>query len=156
MAAVAVTAALVAPSGAHATSCEAPPGTAGIDQYCETIPSTTGDRGAGDPHGGRGVPPATRTFLARHGAGVVVQLAEPSGSRRRARDEGSQPSTGADVTPSGGTRDRQASRNPLNAVRAAVTSGDTVGAGLPWALLAVVLGFAGAGWVRYRAVAARD
>jgi len=45
---------LTLPSAASAQTCQAPPGTAAIDQYCESIPGATGDRGTPGPGGGRG------------------------------------------------------------------------------------------------------
>lgn len=45
---------LTLPSAASAQTCQAPPGTAAIDQYCESIPGATGDRGTPGREGGRG------------------------------------------------------------------------------------------------------
>src|SRR5712692_5693301 len=41
------------PAQAAPTNCQAPPGTSGIDQYCETVPAAGGDQGTrGGGHGG--------------------------------------------------------------------------------------------------------
>src|SRR3954452_23860395 len=43
------------PAQAAPANCQAPPGTSGIDQYCETVPAASGDqgtRGGGGSSGG--------------------------------------------------------------------------------------------------------
>jgi hypothetical protein len=69
--------AFVAPS-AMAESCNAPPGTSGIDQYCETIP--TPGHGGGSHHKGDGsktrhLSPATTQTLKQSGASGAAVLA---------------------------------------------------------------------------------
>jgi hypothetical protein len=48
--------------------CQAPPGRSGLDQYCETLPGATGDRGAGAGGSGRDVSPGTERKLENSGA----------------------------------------------------------------------------------------
>jgi hypothetical protein len=70
--------AFVAPS-AMAESCNAPPGTSGIDQYCESIPSPGGNgggkhhsSGAGGSKGSDRLPPGTAQKLQQTDAGQTV------------------------------------------------------------------------------------
>jgi hypothetical protein len=67
--------AFVAPS-AMADNCNAPPGTSGIDQYCESIPSP-GGAGGGGKHSGSGsdthkLSPSTTRKLQQTDAGQTV------------------------------------------------------------------------------------
>jgi hypothetical protein len=77
--------ALFAPSAASAETCNAPPGTSGIDQYCESLPSPGGS-GGGSHHGGGGgngpkhvSPDAAKTLEHSGSAGqAVLNLASQS------------------------------------------------------------------------------
>jgi hypothetical protein len=81
--------ALFAPSAAMAENCNAPPGTSGIDQYCESLPSPGGS-GGGSHHGGGGnggggnklhhVNPTTTKTLQNSGAAghAVLDLTQQS------------------------------------------------------------------------------
>lgn len=124
-----------APASAADPTCQAPPGTAAIDQYCENVPPPTGGSGAG--HGGSAptqsaVPARTARQLAKHGAGALLALA---GGSTHARDTGRQPA---------------APGSPLGSVGASLTRGDTIGSGLVWVLLAIALALGGAAWLRFR------
>jgi hypothetical protein len=76
--------ALGAPS-AMAETCNAPPGTSGIDQYCEALPGAGGNGGSNHHDGGKGggghkpdrVSPKTTDTLRQHGAdgAAVLSLA---------------------------------------------------------------------------------
>src|SRR3954463_7089844 len=74
------------PAQAAPTNCQAPPGTSGIDQYCETVPAASGDqgtRGGGRGQSGRSgssVPRHTAATLRRSGAGGKAVLGLSSGS----------------------------------------------------------------------------
>jgi hypothetical protein len=145
----------VMPGTALAQDCVAPPGTAGIDQYCETVPSAGGDQGAGSksrspaPVSGKTVSTLERSgedgkalnrFLGQDpGASAGKRGRKPSAGERR------QESASLD----GQTADEPSS-NPLAAVRSAVGSGDTVGSGFVWTMLAITLLMAAVAWVRYR------
>ena len=140
---------------ARDTSCEAPPGRAGIEQYCETLPGPTGDSGPRDKGGSRGgtVPRGARKSLERSGTTGrdLLELA----------DSGSQELPGTSNRSKGSSIERDAgdavartpdatSFNPLSAVRSGVESGTSAGPAFVWVLVAIVLFFAGLGWVRYR------
>lgn len=65
-------------SPAMADNCVAPPGTSGIDQYCEALPSPGGSShhgGSGGGAAGSKLPPATKRALARQGAAGAGVLA---------------------------------------------------------------------------------
>jgi len=75
--------AFVAPS-AMADNCNAPPGTSGIDQYCESIPAP-GGTGGGKHHKGGGpdvhkLSPSTTQKLQQSGAAGAAVLALTNGT----------------------------------------------------------------------------
>jgi hypothetical protein len=139
--------ALLPSATAAAQSCQAPPGTAAVDEYCETIPAAGGDRGSADPS--RPVPISKQTAQelsgSRDGAALLRQLgndpAKPRGSRRSGSDEPSRSSAAPPSAPSS---------NPLDAVGSALSSGPTLGGGFIAALLAVTLLMLTWGWITYR------
>jgi hypothetical protein len=121
-----------------------------IDQYCEAIPSPSGDRGNTDAdRGGQPIPAATRRALARHGAdgAAIVQLSGPASRRQQGH--------GGDAAPGGGVpqsvRPDAPSQNPLSALAAGFGgSGDTVGPLFGTVLLFLALVFFATAWLRYR------
>lgn len=70
---------------AAAQSCIAPDGTAGLEEYCESVPSPGGDRGPSDrlDQGAPAVPRQTERVLARSADGAAL-LSRPSRERRQA------------------------------------------------------------------------
>jgi hypothetical protein len=163
--------ALLAPAPAFGQSCEAPPGRAGLEQYCETVPGPGGDRGPGDfgKGGGSRLAPTTREELNAHGAPgrALLGFAEgtggssdnggaAAGSNKPGADADRDPrSTGdprsrGDHRSSGDRLGSEPSNDPLRAVRAAAESGSSVGPVFLWALLALALVVGALGWVRYR------
>jgi hypothetical protein len=157
------------PAQAAPVNCQAPPGTSGIDQYCETVPAASGDQGTRP--GGRGqngssgssVSQRTAAALRRSGASGKAILGLSSGS-----GQGSSSGTGggnanaAKGQTGAGNRGRGAaagsqstapagrSDNPLEAIRSAVTSGGSAGPGFVWILVILGAIMAGVGWLRYR------
>lgn len=148
-------AALALPSSAPAATCQAPPGTSAIDQYCEALPSP-GSNGSGHNKHSHPVSNSTSKLLARQGAagqavlnlanssgeanGVVAKPARPSARRHHHRHHGSGV---APVTPQHASGSLPApSSNPLSAVGSAIGTGSSTGAVLLWILvgLAVVMG----------------
>lgn len=143
----------VAPGTALAQNCVAPPGTAGIDQYCETVPSAGGDQGAGPGQSRSAAPVSGKTVSALERSGQDGQALnrflgqDPSSS---AGKRSGKPSAGKQGTALDGRTADEPSSNPLAAVRSAVGSGDTVGSGFVWIMLAITLLIASVAWLRYR------
>jgi hypothetical protein len=144
------------PASVQAASCEAPPGTAGIDQYCESIPGAGGNRGSddgageGDRSSGRSLPPATRRELRDAGADGTGVLALTDG-RAGAAERGSATRGPKDGASKGDApRSGSPSSNPFSAVSSSIESGATASPGFAIALLLVALAALGFAWVRYR------
>jgi hypothetical protein len=147
--------------------CEAPPGRSGLDQYCESVPGATGDRGPGAGAGsGRDVSPSTRQRLERSGAAGQALLGVIGGpsdggeesaaggdgggkSSRRHRDAGGKSSRGSSGSGHQNAAD-EPSNDVLSAVRSAADSGASTGPVFIWVLVAVAVAIAGIAWVRYR------
>lgn len=149
-----LTSALVAPAAAGAqASCEAPPGTGAIDQYCETIPQAQGPGAAGDPSSTRAPRPLpASTLRALRGGGedaraLAESLAGPAGSSDRA-GKGSEKAGAAPAVQPPSSEDP--SSDPFSAIKAAAGSGGGVGAGFVWALIALTLLMLAAAWLRFR------
>jgi hypothetical protein len=84
-----LSAVLAAPGAAQSSSCDAPPGVAGVDQYCEAtpgVPRTPRGRG-GRHHGGPAVPPAVAGRV-RHVAGGPALLETLPGAASGSADTG--------------------------------------------------------------------
>lgn len=147
----ALVATLLAAAPAHAQTCEAPPGTGAIDQYCETIPGAKGDRSS--LGGGQGREPAagrsTDQALADAGRDGRAVLALPGGA-----PPGGPPPERASQSPEGRSGDaaarKQPSDNPLDAIASSIGSGPTVGGWFLWLLIASGLAMAALAWIRYR------
>ena len=133
---VAIAAVLGLAGTAVAQRCEAPPGTAGVEQYCETVPGAKGERGSRtEPGVGRALDRRTARRLERAGRDGRGILALPAtGKRKRERVE----------------RGPEPSESPLGAVGSAIESGASAGQGFVWVLVAAGLGMGGIAWVRYR------
>jgi hypothetical protein len=162
------------PAQAAPVNCVAPPGTSGIDQYCETVPAASGDQGTrGGGGGGSGqsgrvggnVSRRTAAALQRSGSGGKAILGLSTGSGQASSStQGS--SSGAAKGKSGTSSQKHAaaqgsqssqskapagrSDNPLEAIRSAVTSGTSAGPGFVWILVILGAIMAGLGWLRYR------
>jgi hypothetical protein len=166
--------ALLAPRAlASAANCAAPPGTSGIDQYCEVLPAPGG---SGSHHNGGGknhstpvnrVPAATRKQLQKQGdAGAAVLSltqsapASPANStpapqapattqhsHHRHRATGSQPSS-----PTPEANPTQAPAAPASNPAAAVGNsfGGSLGAAFIVLLVGIAVVMAGAAWLGRR------
>lgn len=149
---------------ARAQRCVAPPGTAAIDQYCETVPTAGGDRGSAPPAAPRGVPPRTVRRLAASGddgaalnrllgqapeSGTGPASTGRQGGKGRPAVEGER-GRGGSRTATGTARTRPPSGNPLDAVRESVAGGTTLGSSFGWLLLGVTLALAAWAWVGVR------
>jgi hypothetical protein len=147
--------------------CEAPPGRSGLDQYCETVPGATGDRGPGAGAGSeRDVSPATKRKLENRGAAGKAFLGllgtGPRADSGGGGDGGSATSGGAGGGGGGSSKgarsdggsDKAAdapSNNVLSAIRSSADAGATSGPGFIWVLVIVTLVMVGVAWIRYRA-----
>jgi hypothetical protein len=148
MAAGATAVALAISGPASAQSCQAPPGTAGIDQYCEAIPGPGHNQGRGDRGGpGHPVPHKAQRALQRAGkdGAALLHLTQSSPAQTgTAHKGGSGSTTGQSGASKGGGSD------PFSAVKSAVQSGASAGPGFVWALVAIGLLMGGMGWMTYR------
>jgi hypothetical protein len=147
--------AVAAPATAATTDCVAPPGTAAIEEYCETVPSATGDKGGG-VRSAQPLDHSTRSALRAQGADgqALAGLLSSDGASAPAGSSGkSKASKGSGSAGSAGTAAPQdePSSNPLHAVTSAVEAGPTLGGGFAWALLGITALVIAAGWMRLRA-----
>jgi hypothetical protein len=135
---------------ASAESCKAPPGMSAIDQYCEAIPSPSGDRGSTDgDRGGRPIPAAALRALQRQGAdgAAIVHLSAPAARGEKAQGGGG--SQGNSIPAQ--VRPQSPSENPLSAVTSGFgAAGDTTGPLFGTVLLCLALVFFATAWLRYR------
>lgn len=146
---------------AQAQNCEAPPGSAAVDQYCEAIPEGGGSQsgndfqreratsGSGATEGdATAVPAGTATELKAAGQDgeAIAKLA--AGSTTGTSSGGSADASG-DVA--GATASSEhVSGSPLKAVSASVQNGPVAGSLLIWALLGSTFAVLALGWIRYR------
>jgi hypothetical protein len=162
------------PAQAAPVNCQAPPGTSGIDQYCETVPAAGGDQGtSGGGGGGSGtsgrvggsVSRRTATTLQHSGTGgkAILGLStasgQASGSAQGSSSGAAKGKTGAASQKHGTAQGSQGNQskapaarsdNPLEAIRSAVTAGTSAGPGFVWILVVLGVIMAGLGWLRYR------
>jgi hypothetical protein len=159
------------PAQAAPANCVAPPGTSGIDQYCETVPAASGDQGTRGGGGGSGsgqsgrvggnVSRRTAAALRSSGTGgkAILGLSTGSGQRSTQASSAAKGQTGTASKKHGaaqGSQGKQApapagrSDNPLEAIRSAVTAGTSAGPGFVWILVVLGAIMAGLGWLRYR------
>jgi hypothetical protein len=141
-----------APAAAQ-QQCVAPPGTAAVEQYCETIPAATGPRTLGPSH--TAAPPSAPTpvpvvqrRLARAGApgqelDRLVQRSATAPPVREHHARASRPRAAATPAP-------LQIGSPLRTASAVLSGGETVGGGFGWVLLAIAAATGGAGWLRLR------
>ena len=147
---------LAGPASA-AQKCVAPPGTAAMEQYCETVPSASGERGRR--------PAIGRSFHSRPGADLGSRLPPPIRSPRasatrlrrsitgvpRGREAGQrQQEHEARSHRQGAARRPTLTANPLSAVASAAGTGAEVGGPLVYTLLALTLIVVGVAWTRFR------
>ena len=156
---IVLTALLLAAAPAAAQQCNAPPGTAAVDQYCENVPSASGNGGGGSDGSSTATAPRnTVRALNRSGeAGRelnrflgedVASTGGRTGTKQVSNNKppGRKPATREPA----GKAPTQPSSNPLGAVQSAVNSGTTVGNGFIWSLVLLTLLIAGVAWMRYR------
>lgn len=141
-------------SSAHATVCQTQPGQGAIDQYCEIIPSGTGERPVRTAGGGAAVSrDVARELRAAGPDGAQVEaLARTSPAPRDAAKRGGQaparrPGSGTtDAVPR--ASETVASSGTLDALFGDLDSSPGGRGWLPWALAAVALAACGGAWWR--------
>jgi hypothetical protein len=155
-AAVGIAFALPAEVGAQQT-CNGPPGTAAIEQYCEWVPSASGDRRPGQ--GARPsapLPPRAVNQLARAEDGRALLTAlgvDPDApSQRQGSASGGSDARGGGrgAAETGAPAARVPSNNPLDAVRSALGAGPIGGPALPWIIFVTTVVMGGWAWVSKR------
>ena len=164
---------LLVPSAQAQERCEAPPGTAAIDQYCERVPDVGGER---DPSSASSSSSRDREQAAQPDGATLDQLRDRGEDGRALADAvggsgdgpdagsggGSSGGAGGDAGGGGGnsgggsggvsgSSEPAPSASPVDAVGSAVGNGATLGSALPWTLLAIAVAMAGVLWVRLRA-----
>jgi len=160
LALLAILALLLVPSTAGA-QCEGPPGEAGIDEYCETIPGPGGDEGTGgrgDGGGGSGgsggetpsgapIPSDTTSALEQSGSdgqGLLAFADSGAGNRSAKNDDGG--GGAATIAP----RASEPPQGTLGAVGSAVDSAPMSEGGLVLVLVAIALGLSAVALYRRR------
>jgi hypothetical protein len=164
---------LAQPAGAASgpgTTCQAPPGTSAIDQYCEALPTPGGTSGHHRAHS-HPVSNSTTKQLEQQGAAgkAVLNLANSSGDagstppappvavhkkairhhKRKAASSSPTPPAVTKVKPASNALPAPAS-NPLSAVGSAIGTGSSTGALLLWLLVALAVVMGGTALIGYR------
>lgn len=156
------TAAILAstPGGGVAQTCQAPPGTSAVEQYCESVPTADSNdttpqaerQRASDPSAS--LDPSTRSELANAGedGAAVAQFAGSAEAETGTSAPKLDRDNRADTANASGNayEDDETSVNPLRAVAASISNGATVGDGFGWLMLACTVVIAGTAWLRHR------
>jgi hypothetical protein len=140
---------LAFPAAASAQKCVARPGTAALDQYCETVPTGKGPEPARQEEGrlGSALPAQAVEKLESHGKDGEAVLALPTGGTPRppsgSAPSGTQPLSSASAKGSAGTESDAPpdapSSNPVSAAFTALGGVGALGWGLLLALVAVAV-----------------
>ena len=147
---VALAALLLAAPASAAQKCVAPPGTAAIEQYCETIPAAGGETGSDDDPGATR-PIGDETLGQIQAAAGDEAVRAIAGPQATAPSNAKKPSHRTNPKPAGrSTAPAHVDSNPLDAVASAASSGTEVGGPLVYILLALTLVLASAAWMRFR------
>jgi hypothetical protein len=155
--------ALIAQPAGAASTCQAPPGTSAIDQYCEALPSPGGNSGHHKKHS-HPVSKSTTKQLEQQGpAGkAVLGLANSSGNagaqepahkrhHKHHAASGSAPSSSAPPAASPASHTLPApDSNPLSAVGSAIGTGSSTGAVFLILLVALAVVMGGTAVIGYR------
>jgi hypothetical protein len=142
-------------AAAQAQRCTAPPGTAAVDQYCETIPAADGSTGSqpGNDAARGSVSKGTLEALRAAGAdgsslaGIVSQTAPAPATGSPQRADAPKPSA---KRPAGKDTTDRPSANPLTALSSAAGDGSILPSGLVWVLLALLVTAVGIALFRRR------
>ena len=152
------------PAEAQRQRCEAPPGRAGVEQYCESLPGAGGQQGGAGGGAGRGVDGRTADRL-RAAGDEGEALLSLSGGGGAAENGGAAPAGGSDSGGNGGDSDTadssagsggisqaaQAEDEPsgslLSALGSSVEDGPTLSNAFAWLLVMLALACFGLAWV---------
>jgi hypothetical protein len=153
---------LAQPAGAASgpgSTCQAPPGTSAIDQYCEALPTPGGTSGHHRKHS-HPVSNSTTKQLEQQGAAgkAVLNLADSSGDagstppakhKSPVRHHKRKSATSSPKPPASNALPAPDS-NPLSAVGSAIGTGSSSGAVLLWLLVALAVIMGGTAFIGYR------
>jgi cobalamin biosynthesis Mg chelatase CobN len=152
----------VSAAPAPAATCQAPPGTSAIDQYCEVVPDGAGGSSTGGGSGPNtpGLSRGSEAALSRHGAdgqGVVALAESTARSSAGSASAGSQKQSRRGKTPQSLLSERKhassvESRNGVLQAAASSASQEASRAGGAFivVLLAAIVAMVGWGWMRFR------
>jgi cobalamin biosynthesis Mg chelatase CobN len=164
------------PATAAAQSCEAPPGTAALDEYCETVPAADGQGGGTAGRGASGDRADSGGSSSASAVEQRLRSAGPTGAALLAVRTSKDRSSGNDTSVGRERRDRSAastskaresraagrdgdaaepqlpapSDNPLRAVVRAASNGSGIGVSFGWVLALSALLLVSVSWVRFR------
>jgi hypothetical protein len=138
---------------AQAATCQAPPGTSAIDQYCEVVPDGTGGSSTGGA-GPRtpGLADKTEAALARAGGDgrAIVELAK-STSARKVSSTGSGERRRPDTEPDDTSQSTENRNGVLQAAASSASAeAERVGGLFVVVLLLAIIAMGGWGWLRFR------
>lgn len=147
-------------AGGPTSTCQAPPGTSAIDQYCEALPSPGGGSGHHRKHS-HPVSNSTAKQLAQQGAAgkAVLNLADSSGDassppaakhKSAARHHKRDSATSSPAPPAMNNALPAPASNPLSAIGSAIGTGSSTGAVLLWLLVALAVVMGGTALIGYR------
>lgn len=144
---------LAGPASA-APKCFAPPGTAAMEQYCETVPSASGNQ-AGPGSGARSTagqagPSVSAATADQIAASVGDEATQNITGVPRGREAGRDNKSTKPGHPTTSSTPADAEANPLSAVASAAGTGAEVGGPLVYTLLALTLIVVGLAWTRFR------
>jgi len=135
-------------------TCQAPPGTAGIEQYCEAVPAPGGqDSGPRtSPRTSIERPPILmrRTERNLRGSADGARLAEFATTSAPGARGTHTPRSPDDQARDVSKPTSEPTNDPIAATAHAVSAGKAMGNTFPIVLLALSLGVCAVGWVRYR------
>jgi hypothetical protein len=147
---VAVSVLLSAAPASAAQKCVASPGTAAIEQYCETVPAAGGDTGSeSGPGSAQPISAETLSQIQAAAGGQAVRAV--AGAEAIAPATPRKPSHATSAEPAGRSpAPARVDSNPLDAVASAASRGTEVGGPLVYILLALTLLLASGAWMRFR------
>jgi hypothetical protein len=164
---------LLPASGAAApVNCQAPPGTSGIDQYCEALP---GAGGSGSNHHKKKKHVSTQVQQKLQSQGsdgaAILQLTQSSGAAdaqttvvvkkhkppAHKKKSSTAPTTSTPATPTPAATTPQAqsegpspANNPFSAVGNSFSTSTGISGGFAWVLVGIGLIFGAMAWISYR------